>query len=537
MASSGKSWPWPWTVVVAMSATCLATGIGALTLDQALVERTVRYYGDGLERSLAAEVDREAATVESGSSSYLALAVDAEIGAAEDPANDAPCRLRPGVTTSAPPTAAPPACDALRGASGRALLPELLLPLGDEAVPRLLSFLERSFFLLSGAQASYLRERIEAGGFTPSNRSALLLALDSAEPKGAWPGRLSADTATLTVNGGVFRGDWRSGRLRGTLLDRSTVASRWRLVPPGPKGLDVRTAAAIGTPTRVDGLRITVSAEAGLIDRWFQRLRFGLALMSVLCGIGVVVGVRRQTQRQRERARLAALRTDFFAAVAHEVRTPIASIRLLAELLDEGLSDEADRSSVHGALRAEAVRLSNTVTSLLETARFFRGADVRARRERVPIAALADRAAGFPGVRVELVGVPMDERVYVDLVLLHLTIDNLLENAARHAPEGRPWTLTLELDALKHELVIHVRDYGPGLPAGPSERLFEAFYRGDSRLTAARGSGLGLTLVAHAARAHGGQVAASRPSGGGAQFTVRLPCAAPRESGDEDEVG
>jgi two-component system sensor histidine kinase KdpD len=209
----------------------------------------------------------------------------------------------------------------------------------------------------------------------------------------------------------------------------------------------------------------------------------------------------------------------------------------LAELLDEGLADESDRPSVHNALRTEAARLSNTVTSLLETARFFRGSDVKARRELVPVSALIERASGFPGVVVELTRLLPTELVDVDVVLLHLAIDNLLENAARHAPEGRPWVLTLELDTDRDELVLHVRDHGPGLPPGPAERLFDAFYRGDDRLTSARGSGLGLALVAHAARAHGGSASATRPLGGGALFTARFPFPrAATSKGGRDDV-
>ena len=512
-----------WAMAAFAGALCLAFGLGALVLERGQVERALGVFGARLERSLVAEIDHEADGVAEGGASLLASQLD--LGPSERLEADSrlPCRLHPGAIPTEQALTAPSSCDKMRGPSGRALLPEFLLPLGDPAVPRFVSFLERSYFLLSGPQAAYLRDRIETGPFTPSSRGELLRALDSAEPAKAWVNDLSAEELTRSVDGGVFRGSWRLGRLQGTLLDRTSVARRWRTERPAPTGYDVRIGPSVGRATKVEGLRLTVVPEPWLVDTWIVRARVGLVLASLCTGAIAFGVIRRQTLRQRERERLASLRTDFFAAVAHEVRTPVASIRLLAELLEEGLSDESDRPSVHSALRTEAARLSNTVTSLLETARFFRGSDVQARRELVPVSALIERASGFPGVEVDLTRLSTNELVYVDLVLVHLAIDNLLENAARHAPEGLPWLLEVELAPERDELVIHVRDHGPGLPPGPTERLFDAFYRGDDRLTSARGSGLGLALVAHAARAHGGSVSATRPAGGGALFTARFP--------------
>jgi signal transduction histidine kinase len=99
---------------------------------------------------------------------------------------------------------------------------------------------------------------------------------------------------------------------------------------------------------------------------------------------------------------------------------------------------------------------------------------------------------------------------------------NLLANAAQHTPEGS--TITVECEAADTEAVLRVCDNGPGIPGEALPHLFERFYRADkARSRAAGGSGLGLSIAHSIVRAHGGELSAENPPGGGAGFTMRMP--------------
>jgi two-component system OmpR family sensor kinase len=108
---------------------------------------------------------------------------------------------------------------------------------------------------------------------------------------------------------------------------------------------------------------------------------------------------------------------------------------------------------------------------------------------------------------------------------LHRIVLNLLENAARHTPDGT--TISLCLQRENGQATLEVSDDGPGLPEGMEESVFERFVRGagpaDRVGSNGRGTGLGLSIVRAVAVAHGGEVAAGPSLEGGAQFTVTLP--------------
>jgi two-component system, OmpR family, sensor histidine kinase KdpD len=112
--------------------------------------------------------------------------------------------------------------------------------------------------------------------------------------------------------------------------------------------------------------------------------------------------------------------------------------------------------------------------------------------------------------------------VYIraDTYFLNTTLDNILDNAIRHAPAGT----AVEVSASERagQLLIQIADRGPGIPAGEEERLFERFYRGSGERPG--GLGLGLAIARQFVELMGGSVSAERRSGGGASFTVALPC-------------
>jgi two-component system sensor histidine kinase BaeS len=222
----------------------------------------------------------------------------------------------------------------------------------------------------------------------------------------------------------------------------------------------------------------------------------------------------------------------FLESVSHDLRTPLTSIRGYAEGLQEHAIDADEAARVIGT---EAGRLERLVADLLDLARVGR-ADFAVGHEPVDLGEVVRQAVErhLPKARelgVELSGSSApNSRVLADEGRILQAVSNLIENALRLTPAGGSVFVRAEASE------IVVRDTGPGLEAQDIPQAFERFYL-HARYRSERpvGSGLGLAIVRELAAAMGGSVEAAVPSGGGAQFTIRLP-PAPSRSAPPDAV-
>lgn len=231
-----------------------------------------------------------------------------------------------------------------------------------------------------------------------------------------------------------------------------------------------------------------------------------------------------------QRRRLEVLRRDFVANASHELKTPVAAVRVLAETLLTALPDdpEAGRRFAERIAR-EAERLDVLVRDLLDLSRVERGTlDV----EPVDLVGLAKEITGSYADLAEerRVKLRTELQPYVsvrgDRAQLGLLLSNLLDNALRHTPARG--TVCVRLDATESRAVIQVSDTGQGIPARELSRVFERFYRVDkARARQTGGTGLGLAIVRHVAEAHGGTVGVDSELGRGSTFTVSLPVTGP----------
>ncbi len=252
--------------------------------------------------------------------------------------------------------------------------------------------------------------------------------------------------------------------------------------------------------------------------------RLGLALNHMLVRIEEAFAATAQSEeRQRQ----------FLADASHELRTPLASIRGYAELFRLGPARDAEAlERAMARIEADAARMGVLVDGLLALARL----DQLPESRRVPVdvsevaaQAVTDARAMAPTRPIRLLSSGPIE-VLGDADGLCRVLANLLSNALIHTPADAPIEVTVDRD--DDQVVIEVRDRGPGLPTGSEEHVFERFWRVDgSRSHAAGGSGLGLSIVREIVRAHDGTVRAMNREGGGAVFTVRLPTA-PRRAPD-----
>lgn len=220
----------------------------------------------------------------------------------------------------------------------------------------------------------------------------------------------------------------------------------------------------------------------------------------------------------------------FIADAAHELNTPLAAIRLQAQLLRRVPPNERDAAL--DELERGIARAGRMAQQLLELARF--DPEVRLHQEEVvPLdALLADTVAAFEG-RATAQGILLRGHVAPDATglsirgdphALRTLLDNLLENALRYAGRGAHVEVALQRE--RNAALLRVADSGPGIPAHERERVLERFVRLDTRPRGGHyGSGLGLSIVQSIVAVHGGRLELGESRWGGLEVRVRLPLA------------
>ncbi|MDA1316065.1 MAG: ATP-binding protein [Acidobacteria bacterium] len=231
----------------------------------------------------------------------------------------------------------------------------------------------------------------------------------------------------------------------------------------------------------------------------------------------------------RRETRLASLRAEFVSSVSHELRTPIAAIRAFAELLDMGRAkSEREREQYVRTILGESERLSRLVDGVLEFSKIDQGKRVY-RLQPIALENVLRSAAraleySLTSGNFEL-GIDVDPAVppvAADREALEQAVVNLMSNAMKYSGEDRRIDLSLTLE--RDNAVIRIRDRGIGIPLEEQSRIFERFHRvPDSEQRNIPGTGLGLALVDHIVKAHGGRVAVESRPGQGSTFSILLP--------------
>jgi two-component system phosphate regulon sensor histidine kinase PhoR len=234
-----------------------------------------------------------------------------------------------------------------------------------------------------------------------------------------------------------------------------------------------------------------------------------------------------------QRRRLEVLRRDFVANASHELKTPVAAVRALAETLLTALPEDPG-AGLRFAERIgrEAERLDALARDLLDLSRVERGTlDV----EPVDLVGLVKEVVGSYADLAEERRVKLASElrpgvaVRGDRAQLGLLLSNLVDNALRYTPARG--SVRVCLDVAESRAVLQVADTGEGIPAAELPRVFERFYRVDkARARQTGGTGLGLAIVRHVAEAHGGTVRADSELARGTTFTVTLPVSGPPPS-------
>jgi signal transduction histidine kinase len=223
------------------------------------------------------------------------------------------------------------------------------------------------------------------------------------------------------------------------------------------------------------------------------------------------------------------MKNTFLTAVSHDLRTPLSAIlgsAITLESADELGVTQEDRQQLIRSLARKARRLTAMVNDLLDMDRLTRGL-VQPRRELIDLGALLGRTVAESDVleerTVHVQAEPVD--AWIDESMVVRIVENLLVNAIKHTPpKASIWVGTRRVD---NGVILRVDDDGPGVAADERDRLFEPFERGE-RSAPSPGLGVGLSLVARFAEAHGGRAWVEDREGGGASFRVLFPDPATR---------
>lgn len=296
------------------------------------------------------------------------------------------------------------------------------------------------------------------------------------------------------------------------------MAAARRAVAAAAATSEVQTPASAGW-TALGEVRVRLVA---LQELGPARARFDAALraLSLPAGTLAVGGALLFAIDRRRRRSAELLRRDLVAAVAHELKTPLASMSLQADALERWVEDERAGKTL-ARLREDVDTLEGLVENVLSWGRLSRGGVVL-REGPVSLLELGREALEratreHPGVEVELAG--DDVVVRADGELLRLVLGNLVRNAWRHNPrDGKRIRLQVEKVGALARVAVH--DNGVGIDAVEQARIFRPFERS---LTLARGSGLGLTLGREIAELHGGDVRLASTSPEGSTFVLELP--------------
>jgi signal transduction histidine kinase len=272
-------------------------------------------------------------------------------------------------------------------------------------------------------------------------------------------------------------------------------------------------------------------------------LTFTLAIALTAAGVEATVMSSSLQKSQVDVRRLEVIATDIAAhraqeieskrVLAHELRTPLASMRNLTQLLAGYELSDAERQRVTSLLQTEAGKLESMVDALLDLERLVLR-DFRSSSARTDLGDLARARVAFlaAGTRRTLdVSAPSGVLVRADAMLIERVIDNLVANALKYTPAAAPVRV-----AVRHtdgEAMLEVEDRGPGIAEPERERIFRRFVRG-STARGTEGLGLGLSLVAEVARWHGGRVSLEAVPAGGSLFRVTLPRDAKGDAAGEE---
>jgi two-component system phosphate regulon sensor histidine kinase PhoR len=390
------------------------------------------------------------------------------------------------------------------------------------------------------ASALGLLALVMFAGLQPLGAAAAFAAVVAAAALAA-AGEPAAETRRPAPLGAVAVDDLSALRLADAvsdpllLLDRAGVVVHANQAALGTFGTlqDVDLMLRFRAPEMQALLGGVLEGRSGAVD-YLERLPLERLYRVTATPVGAGTGLSVVTFRdQSEVRRIDRMRADFIANASHELRTPLASIAGFVETLrGPARDDPAARERFLGIMQAQTERMARLIDDLLSLSRLEMKPFVKPGETVELVATLGSvadalgRMAAEAGVAVELDLPPGPVEVPGSRDELIQVFENLVENAIKYGKSGKRVAISLASDdaGARPEMVVRVRDFGPGIPAEHIPRVTERFYRveiegGQTQ----KGTGLGLAIVKHILTRHNARLVIRSQPGQGAEFAVHLP--------------
>jgi signal transduction histidine kinase len=296
---------------------------------------------------------------------------------------------------------------------------------------------------------------------------------------------------------------------------------------PTPEGR-FEVERALETPS-LRGLRLALRYKDLSIEQDVRRWEMGTLTLIGFIDLMLGAGLFLVYSNVRREAHLSRMKSDFVANVSHELKTPLALIRLFAETLELGRVPTEDKArQYYRVIDKESQRLTQLINNILDFSRIEAGRK-EYRFAPTNVGRIVSEVLEAYRFQIEQQGFELDVDVEPDLPeveadseALGQALLNLVNNAIKYSRETR--SIALAVRGAGDRVVISVADRGIGVPKAEQRKIFEKFYRGEASLVhETKGSGLGLSLVEHIMEAHGGSVEIESAPGKGSTFTLVLP--------------
>lgn len=287
--------------------------------------------------------------------------------------------------------------------------------------------------------------------------------------------------------------------------------------------------------------RLLLQAREG--DPATQERRRSLLAVALGAAILLTVFVGYLALRDASRElKTASLRSSFITGVTHELKTPLTSLRLLAETLRlKRARDPATADELLDAMVVESERITRLIDNVLSFSR-IEGGTRTYRQAEINLSEAVEAAIERTRHILKQAGFSLlEERseeplhVYADPEALTQALSNLLGNAIKYSGHSRE--IQVGVHKRGREAEIQITDHGIGISKSDQKRIFESYYRASDAVREAAGAGLGLALVRHFADAHGGRVTVASEPGKGSTFSLWLPLSSPGGKSSTREPG
>jgi two-component sensor histidine kinase len=310
--------------------------------------------------------------------------------------------------------------------------------------------------------------------------------------------------------------------------DRYAMVDAEGRVLAGEKSGSGRAVVLTAAESRLPWTIYVSSSKGTGRATWAGQQSFLLLGISVMV-LFLILGTYFIGRAIRREAEVARMQSDFVAAVSHEFRSPLTTLRQLSEILSLGrVPSEERRQLYYATLVKETTRLQRVVEALLNFGKMEAGAR-RYRFEELDAAQLVRRVVtefeqetAASGRHIELCGHADDCLIDADPDAIGVALRNLLDNALKYSPADS--TVWVEWERGEERVAIKVRDEGLGISEREKKAIFRKFVRGSAASTSnVKGSGIGLAMVRHIVAAHGGEITLASRAGKGSTFTMLLP--------------